>query len=85
MLHLGVFKMHYKSVRLPADFVDEIRKSADNEYRSISQQLMYWANLGKEITKSYFVDDDDEYLGDLAVERYNKEKHLAVKVNIDDL
>ncbi len=77
--------MQYKSVRLPADFVDEIKKSANDEYRSISQQLMYWANLGKEITKSYFVDDDDEVLGDLAIRRYNAEKHLAVKVNIDDL
>lgn len=77
--------MQYKSVRLPADFVDEIKKSANDEYRSISQQLMYWANLGKEITRSYLVDDDDEALGDLAIRRYNVEKHLAIKVNIDDL
>jgi hypothetical protein len=46
---------------------------------------MYWANLGKEATRSYFVDDDDESLGDLALRRYNAERHLAVKVNIDDL
>jgi hypothetical protein len=77
--------MQYKSVRLPADFVDEIKKSANDEYRSISQQLMYWANLGKEITRSYFVDDDDEALGNLALRRYNAERNLAVKVNIDDL
>lgn len=77
--------MGYKSVRLPADFVDDIKESANNEYRSISQQLMYWANLGKKITKLSFVYDDDEYLGDLAIMVYNAEKHLAVKVNIDEL
>ena len=78
--------MQYKSVRLPADFMDELKKSADNEYRSMSQQLMYWANLGKDVARSYFVeDDDDKALGDLAIKRYNEEKHLAITVSLDDL
>lgn len=77
--------MEYKTVKLPAHFVDEVKQSADEEFRSISQQLLYWATLGKKLAHSYFVDDDDESLGKLALQRYQDEKHLAVKVNLDDL
>lgn len=77
--------MTYKTVKLPAEFVEEVKQSATEEFRSVSQQLLYWATLGKKVAQSYFVDDDDDELGKLALKRYNDEKHLAVKVNLDDL
>lgn len=77
--------MNYRSVKLPAEFIHEVELSAEKEYRSISQQLLYWATLGKEVAKSYLIDEDDISLGNLAVRRYNEEKHLAVTVNLDDL
>lgn len=85
MNFLGFEIMNYRSVKLPADFIHEVELSAEKEYRSISQQLLYWATLGKEVAKSYLVEDDDISLGNLAVKRYNEEKHLAVTVNLDDL
>lgn len=81
----GACEMIYKTVKLPADFVEEIKQSATEEFRSVSQQLLYWATLGKNIAHSYFVDEDDAELGQLALKRYKEEKHLAIKVNLDDL
>lgn len=85
----GVFKwenkMNYKTVKLPADFIDEVKSSATEEFRSVSQQLLYWATLGRNVAQSYFTDEDDSELGQLALKRYQEEKHLAVKVNLNDL
>lgn len=78
--------MTYKTVKLPAEFVEEVKQSATEEFRSVSQQLLYWATLGKKVAQSYyFADDDDAELAQLAYKRYQEEKHLAVKVNLDDL
>lgn len=81
----GINKMTYKTVKLPAEFLEEVKQSATEEFRSVSQQLLYWATLGKKVAKSYFEDEDDLELGQLALKRYQKEKHLAVKVDLDDL
>ena len=78
-------KMNFKTVKLPADFIDEVKKSATEEFRSVSQQLLYWATLGRNVAQSYFTDEDDSDLGQLALKRYQEEKHLAVKVNLNDL
>lgn len=78
-------KMNYKTVKLPAEFLEEVKQSATEEFRSVSQQLLYWATLGKKVAQSYFEDEDDSELGELALKRYQAEKHLAVKVNLDDL
>ena len=51
--------MHYRSVKLPADFIHEVELSAEREYRSISQQLLYWATLGKEIAKLPLSSDNE--------------------------
>ena len=75
--------MIYKTVKLPSDFVEEVKLYADKEYRSISQQLLYWAELGKEIANSYI--DEDKILGALAIERYNEERGSAVRVKLSDL
>lgn len=80
--------MQYRSVKLPSDFIAEVKKSADKEYRSIAQQLLYWANLGKQIAsnnKSYVNHDEDIALGKLALERYNQEKQHAFTVDINEL
>lgn len=82
---METLKMIYKTVKLPADFMDEVKQSATEEYRSVAQQLLYWANLGKSVAQSYFADEDDVELGQLALKRYKEEKHLAIKVNLDDL
>jgi len=77
--------MLYKTVKLPANFMDEVKQSATEEYRSVAQQLLYWANLGKNMAQSYFADDDDLELGQLALKRYKEEKHLALTVKLDEL
>lgn len=83
---MEALEMIYKTVKLPADFMDEVKQSATEEYRSVAQQLLYWANLGKSVAaQSYFADEDDAELGQLALKRYKEEKHLAIKVNLDDL
>ena len=76
--------MNYKTVKLPADFIDEVKNSATEEFRSVSQQLLYWATLGRNVAQSYFTDEDDSELGQLALKRYQEEKHLAVKVSLND-
>ena len=50
--------MEYKSIRLPKDFLDEIKKSADMEYRSMVQQLIYWATIGKEVVQKHNAERD---------------------------
>jgi len=77
--------MIYKTVKLPAEFLEEVKQSATEEFRSVSQQLLYWATLGKKVAQSYFEDEDDAELGQLALKRYQTEKHLAIKVNLDEL
>ena len=77
--------MIYKTVKLPADFLDEVKHSAVEEFRSVSQQLLYWATIGKNIAHSYFKDKDDTELGKAALKRYKEEKHLATKVDLNDL
>lgn len=78
-------KMNYKTVKLPADFLDEVKSSAIEEFRSVSQQLLYWATLGRSVAQSYFTDEDDSELGQLALKRYQEEKHLSVTVSLNDL
>lgn len=70
-------------MKLPAEFLEEVKQSATEEFRSVSQQLLYWATLGKKVAQSYF--EDDAELGQLALKRYQTEKHLAIKVNLDEL
>jgi hypothetical protein len=74
--------VNYKTVKLPAEFLEEVKQSATEEFRSVSQQLLYWATLGKKVAQSYFEDEDDSELGELAIKRYQTEKHLAVKVKL---
>jgi len=77
--------MIYKTVKIPADFLEEVKQSANEEFRSVSQQLLYWATLGRKVAENQYADDDDIELGKLAIQRYNKEKELAIKVDINDL
>ena len=80
-----LIKVNYKTVKLPAEFLEEVKQSATEEFRSVSQQLLYWATLGTKVAQSDFEDEDDAELGELAIKRYQTEKHLAVKVSLDDL
>lgn len=38
----------YKSIRMPEEFVKEVKEVADKEYRTVPQQIMYWAELGRQ-------------------------------------
>jgi len=40
--------MSYKSIRMPEEFIKEVKEVADKEYRTIPQQIMYWAELSKQ-------------------------------------
>lgn len=40
--------MNYVSIRLPEDFIADTKEFANKDYRTIPQQIMYWAELGKE-------------------------------------
>jgi hypothetical protein len=40
--------MNYVSIRLPAEFIADTKEFASRDYRTIPQQIMYWAELGKE-------------------------------------
>ena len=40
--------MNYKTVKLPAEFLEEVKQSATEEFRSVSQQLLYCNHLGQE-------------------------------------
>lgn len=39
--------MSFVSIRLPEEFISETKQSASKDYRTIPQQIMYWAELGK--------------------------------------
>ena len=41
--------MSFKSVRFPDEFVGGVKTFADKDFRSIPQQIMYWAELGKHV------------------------------------
>jgi hypothetical protein len=42
----------FASVKLTAEFVDEVRKEIDVSHRSLASQVEYWAKLGRAIEKS---------------------------------
>lgn len=44
---LGGFTMSFVSIRLPEEFISEIKDFAEKDYRTVPQQIMYWASLGK--------------------------------------
>ncbi len=39
--------MSFVSIRLPEEFVTDTKEFATKDYRTIPQQIMYWAELGK--------------------------------------
>lgn len=39
--------MNFVSIRLPEGFIAETKEFAAKDYRTIPQQIMYWAELGK--------------------------------------
>ena len=39
--------MGFVSIRLPEEFVTETKEFAAKDYRTIPQQIMYWAEIGK--------------------------------------
>ena len=41
--------MHLRSIRLPDEFIDQVKQFAEKDFRTIPQQIMYWADLGKQI------------------------------------
>ena len=41
--------MSFKSIRFPNEFVDNTRDFADKDFRTIPQQIMYWAEIGKNV------------------------------------
>lgn len=40
--------MGFVSIRLPEEFIGEAKEFAEKDYRTIPQQIMYWAELGKQ-------------------------------------
>jgi len=40
--------MGFISIRLPEEFIGETKDFAERDYRTIPQQIMYWAELGKQ-------------------------------------
>lgn len=40
--------MSFKSIRFPVDFVEDTKNFADSDFRTIPQQIMYWAEIGKQ-------------------------------------
>ncbi|WP_119328097.1 hypothetical protein [Cysteiniphilum halobium] len=40
--------MGFISVRLPEEFVNETRSFAEKGYRTVPQQILYWAELGRQ-------------------------------------
>jgi hypothetical protein len=41
-------KMSFKSIRFPEEFIENAKDFADKDFRSIPQQIMYWAEIGKQ-------------------------------------
>ena len=42
----------FASVKLTAEFVEEVRKEIDLSHRSLASQVEYWAKLGRAIENS---------------------------------
>lgn len=40
--------MSFISIRLPEEFIGEAKQFAEKDYRTIPQQIMYWAEIGKQ-------------------------------------
>lgn len=40
--------MGFVSIRLPEEFISETKDFAEKDYRTTPQQIMYWAELGKQ-------------------------------------
>ena len=40
--------MGFVSIRLPEEFISETKDFAEKDYRTVPQQIMYWAELGKQ-------------------------------------
>ena len=40
--------MGFVSIRLPEEFISEMKAFAEKDYRTVPQQIMYWAELGKQ-------------------------------------
>ncbi len=39
--------MNFKSIRLPDEFIEDTKCFAEKDFRTIPQQIMYWAELGR--------------------------------------
>lgn len=39
---------NFTQVRVPKDFVNEIKEEAKKQCRSLSQQVVFWCKLGRE-------------------------------------
>jgi hypothetical protein len=39
--------MSFVSIRLPEEFITETKEFAIKDFRTIPQQIMYWAEIGK--------------------------------------
>lgn len=40
--------MGFVSIRLPEEFISDVKDFALKDYRTLPQQIMYWAELGKQ-------------------------------------
>ena len=40
--------MGFVSIRLPEEFISDVKEFALKDYRTLPQQIMYWAELGKQ-------------------------------------
>ncbi|MFL1780483.1 hypothetical protein ABSA28_00173 [Candidatus Hepatincolaceae symbiont of Richtersius coronifer] len=40
--------MGFKSVRLSEEFISEVKAWADKDFRTVPQQIQYWAEVGKQ-------------------------------------
>jgi predicted transcriptional regulator len=40
--------MAYKSIKLPEEFLQEVKFYADKEYRPLPQQIQHWVELGRQ-------------------------------------
>ncbi len=74
--------MNYRSIKIPSDFAAELEIIAKEQCRSLSQQLVYWAKLGRKLSSKQ---NFESFLADIATERYEKEKNLAITVDLNDL
>ena len=40
--------MSFKSIRFPEEFVEDVKLWAEKDFRTVPQQIQYWAELGKQ-------------------------------------